>query len=537
MYQVLLVDDEPIILSGIKFSVDWQKNDCIVIGTAANGMEALEKISTLHPDIVLCDIKMPVMDGLELLETASHKFPDIVFIMLTNLNEFSLVRHAIQLNAVDYLLKNQLETPAMEQALTRAKLARERYANIHHVDLVNHYQQQNQFQILKDSFSQLLSGQPLSNEQKQMIEQTTSSDGYGVMQILTDLTPVKEHEANVQTINEEHTRLFSWVTEITTKVAEKFFQPVLILSLDEATPSLFLFTWHHPEKWGQQAASFSAQLSRAVRTVTQVHVSSLCCSWVPSTHSECTFPFEQLKKLQTYYYLSATSFVYTPYLPNITLHSLDIAGFAKRLLSEVNAKNSFGCDKVFSRIEEMIKNTDHTKSDALRLCNELYYTAYNALFDSSADSVPEFWKNCNMVFAISQLHTRAHVLVWLAKLKERLLQVMESAANDKSALLERVQQYILGHPEERLTLSYLSDYAGISSAYLSTLFKNKFGENLMSFVNRTKVEYACQLIRENRYRIIEISSLLGFDSYYFTKVFKKFVGMTPTEYQSSLKNT
>ena len=65
MYKVMLVDDETLILSGIKFLIDWEKNGCVIAATAGNGQDALEKIRRLQPDIVLADINMPVMDGYE----------------------------------------------------------------------------------------------------------------------------------------------------------------------------------------------------------------------------------------------------------------------------------------------------------------------------------------------------------------------------------------------------------------------------------------------------------------------------------------
>ncbi|HBD01178.1 MAG TPA: DNA-binding response regulator, partial [Lachnoclostridium sp.] len=121
MYQVLLVDDETIILSGIKFLIDWEKQNCNITGSARNGRDALEKIRNHPPDIVFCDIKMPVMDGMELLQIVNEEFPSVVFIMLTNFQEFSLAREALRLHAVDYLLKAQLEANALIKSLSNAK--------------------------------------------------------------------------------------------------------------------------------------------------------------------------------------------------------------------------------------------------------------------------------------------------------------------------------------------------------------------------------------------------------------------------------
>lgn len=121
MYNCLIVDDETIILSGIKFLIDWEKNDCAIMDTARNGRDALEKIRSCPPDIVLCDINMPVLNGMELLKICNEEFPSIVFVMLTNLQEFDLARDAIRYRAADYLLKVQLEAPALEESLQKAK--------------------------------------------------------------------------------------------------------------------------------------------------------------------------------------------------------------------------------------------------------------------------------------------------------------------------------------------------------------------------------------------------------------------------------
>lgn len=130
MYKVMIVDDETIILSGIKFLVDWEKIGCVISATARNGEDALEQIRKMPPDIVLADINMPVMDGITLLSKVSQEFPHIVFIMLTNLEEFELARKALQNRAVDYLLKSRLEASVLEEALERAKKERSQRARL-----------------------------------------------------------------------------------------------------------------------------------------------------------------------------------------------------------------------------------------------------------------------------------------------------------------------------------------------------------------------------------------------------------------------
>ena len=78
MYRILVADDEPIILSGIKHLIDWKTADAEIAGTASNGAEAYRMIKSEHPDIVITDIRMPVMDGITVLEVKYDRFlPEI----------------------------------------------------------------------------------------------------------------------------------------------------------------------------------------------------------------------------------------------------------------------------------------------------------------------------------------------------------------------------------------------------------------------------------------------------------------------------
>lgn len=127
MIRVLLVDDEPLVLIGMQSMLNWSEQGCELVGTARNGAEALEKIGTLHPDIVISDIRMPVMDGLQLAEKSHEVYGSLpVFIVLTSYEEFDYVRRCMGFGAVDYLVKIDLTTDTLCSALTRAKEAIEK---------------------------------------------------------------------------------------------------------------------------------------------------------------------------------------------------------------------------------------------------------------------------------------------------------------------------------------------------------------------------------------------------------------------------
>ena len=116
MLKVLLVDDEPLVLIGLQGMLDWNKLGWEIVGTARNGKEALELVRERCPDLVLCDIKMPVMGGLALAKKCQELDLGLpVFIMLTSYEEFDYVKQSINLGVLEYLVKLDLTPQGIQR--------------------------------------------------------------------------------------------------------------------------------------------------------------------------------------------------------------------------------------------------------------------------------------------------------------------------------------------------------------------------------------------------------------------------------------
>ena len=122
MYKLLIVDDEPLVQIGLKTMLAKDHADSIeIIGTCSNGQEAWDIISKTPPDIVIADIRMPVMTGLELLAKSHNKYGSVpAFIMLTAYEEFEMARQALQNDAVEYLVKIELNSQTLADAINKA---------------------------------------------------------------------------------------------------------------------------------------------------------------------------------------------------------------------------------------------------------------------------------------------------------------------------------------------------------------------------------------------------------------------------------
>ncbi|NMA83616.1 MAG: response regulator, partial [Epulopiscium sp.] len=104
MNRVVIVEDSVLHRKGLILTTEWEKIDCEVVGEAENGIEGIEVILRLSPDIVITDIKMPGLDGIQMIERLKDK-TDAVFIIMSGYSEFEYARSAIKLGVVDYLMK------------------------------------------------------------------------------------------------------------------------------------------------------------------------------------------------------------------------------------------------------------------------------------------------------------------------------------------------------------------------------------------------------------------------------------------------
>ena len=120
MLKVLIAEDEEMIRKGIVLTVDWAALGCVVVGEASNGVEALAAAERNAPDLIITDLKMPQMDGIELLRTLRERGDPVSVIILTAYDTFSYVQSALRLGAVDYLLK-PFHDGDLEDAVTRVR--------------------------------------------------------------------------------------------------------------------------------------------------------------------------------------------------------------------------------------------------------------------------------------------------------------------------------------------------------------------------------------------------------------------------------
>jgi two-component system response regulator YesN len=428
MYRILLVDDEPLVLSGIKRLIDWEKNGYVVVGAASNTGEALEKLEKLWPEVVICDIAMPGLSGLDLLKQAYIEFPGVVFIMLSNHADFEFARESLRYRAVEYIVKNNLEGETLEKALVRAIQELKNRNNLNRVEEANEYLQARQRQTrIRDTVARFLQkNEPLPPEEAGLLEEEGMLSRFAFAFIPLNFVMLPEYPAIPE---EERRRIFDWEMEIAERLASSFFSRFLLLPYSTTntggSESLLLFVW----------GSGSSE----------------------NANGEGILDTE--------------------------IWETGIARFRERLIKISGQLTRLGVEVVASGL--------YRKED--------------------------FWETPAQQLA--QMERQHHL-----------------ANRAHSEIAKKARQYILNNVEKRIMLQDVAEYVCISSGYLSTLFRREYNQSLVDFINQTKIDVACQFLRETGFRINEIAYKLGFENaFYFTRVFRRHTGLTPSEYQTRMR--
>ncbi len=531
MYRVILVDDEPIILSGIKFMLDWAEQDCEIVGTARNGQQALELIDNAAPDIVLCDIRMPVKSGIELLEDVSSRETAPIFIMLTNHEDFDLARQSMRLRAVDYLLKSQLDAAALEKSLQRAKAECDKRGKLARATIEAHYMQTQRNETLRTAALDIIRN-PENLAAQGILARHGAFSNYCAIRLLLDLSALP---ALPSFTKKDRRQLLDWECDVVEKLSQNLFEHFVLSLPDYETPSLLLIAYDLEQipDW----ELFYRKLSDASTNTTQVCVALLCSDRFEDS-SSLPSALAQLEKLHQCYYLNGGSILTAETLceESPAGQPVEVHDLCNRIALELRAKNKSAALDTLQKAIDLLRDTPHLRQEGIHCCSELYSICSMILAPMSNEPGGFFHDTGATLAMIHGLSTRAQVLDWLAMLGSKLGSQLDMLRSSHSDPLDRARQYVRTHVDEKILLQDAASAAGLSPSYLSALFKKEYNQNFMDFVNETKMNRACQLIREGRYRVYEISYMLGFENaYYFTRVFRRHVGMTPTEYQRGLR--
>lgn len=543
----MIVDDEPLILAGIASMLNWEEYGCTIAARTSNGQQALKQMEEQKPDIVITDIKMPGMDGIELMRQVKEKgWDDVIFILLTNLEEFSLARQAMTLGAVEYLVKMELTEEKLADSL---KLAIERCEMKRRAEAAQTVMARSQEDVLREYVEMLLAAggegtadaggtdggsrsgadfllsagiqEPETSALLREPVMAIISFNYGYEGFSSDFT------------REDQKKVISFAENIIAQMVKGYFDHSCLVRRELNSLVLVLFAEGMPD-YKEQLRSLGEKIISVVKDYFEVSVSVGISTRKDSLGEFGELLYEAMSATNHYFYCPSDPVIfYSAECETSARHTGSFhIGFLKKDLSQaVTLNDSQRLEEILDQVASLLREHNPSRQQAVNACANLYFFLASFFEDGHEEDFPY---EVNIMEKLGRLGTLEQVIQWIEWFKDAVSIILERRRDTKAdRIAEMARSYVMEHYKERITLGQAAEALNISQGYLSTAFKKQSGESFTNYVSAIKIEKAKELIASHQYMMYEVSDLLGFDTpFYFSKVFKKVTGISPKEYET-----
>lgn len=527
MYKVLIVDDEPIILSGVTHLLDWKKEDCMIVATARDGKDALALIKALRPDIVICDINIPSPNGIEVLKQSNELFHETVFIMLTCLEEFTLAKEALNNNASDYLLKTELEESLLKASINKAKKEVDSRRIMFSGNVQKEINEYNKETELENTLARIYLKEPLESSHINYFTRNNLDKDIALLQVFVspDLGP--ELTFNIDIFKEQIEYSASIVQEI---VKSTFNYSYPIRRSQSRFFSLFFFLYNVDKTTFEENLSrLESRIKNTVQTIVGAQT-LLINSNVASSITNLEKIKEEITLLKDIAFIKGES-AHPQDLSSYTFSNSSLEAITGKCIEAIASKDSHTFSYCLDIFKQKIKSEGYKRDQVIWRCEEI--TSF--IISRSTPQQDEEYRT--LKDSLAYIGTFVGVTLWLFVLKKKLSSLWRAMPDSKQTITNKAKAYIDSNITQRLFLSDIADYIGVSEGYLSTLFSKQCGMSVIEYINSKKTEEAMRLMLEGNVKVFELGTALGFEnSYYFSKVFKKYAHMSPTEYIENLQS-
>ncbi|GGC84021.1 hypothetical protein GCM10007216_13320 [Thalassobacillus devorans] len=514
MYKVLLVDDEINILEGIASIVDWSGCGTQLVHKASNGQMAFEMIEADPPDIVVTDIKMPGLNGVQLIQKVHQLYPDIKFIVLSGYDEFEFAKTVMVCNVRHYLLKPSNEKK-IESALKDVVF-----------DLDDKKDKET---FLENMRSHLQSIMPKAKEQ--FLKDYITNKKYDVQdweyysRLFEIDTTCQEFRLLVLAIDErsDYEHQLTLKEMVTEKLAENHFIPLETTIGDKIIILAEVSSF----------ADLNAELKEVQQTFEDFFkITFTAAISNPGSISKLRELYnETLNCLTQRFYISGGSIITVQDFIQNKSNFEEMQYDHENLIFAIRSGND---DEVQQYLDDFFREVREKKYDANLVkshCLELFLAIIRQAKDEEMDDYFQ-----EIIFFQQQESLRELRKFIERAAKEIASQYFERTKQTHHNIVERVIEYVEQNLEdEELSLSSIAaDILYMNPDYLGKLFKKQKGERFSNFLTSLRIKKAIQLIEESDHvKVFEVAEKVGFGNNprYFGQVFKKQTGMTPSDYK------
>ncbi len=533
MYKILLVDDEILVRDAIRENIDWKGMDCELVGDCENGQQAAEFVQNHEVDIVLTDICMPYMDGMELSHFLHDNYPDIIIVIFSGFGEFEYAKRAIQYNVSEYMLKpiTAMELTKVIERMKEKADARQKEKNKIQILMRDSQGYKKNANMIRSKTIEALVNctrdvkESLDELEKMGIQMEASSYRVAVfdMDLYSDLY-------QIDTEKRQESALMAFVLyNVSDEIVNE--KKAGVAYQEGSNRVCVIFMGNKTKEGSALIRETCQEIKDKVKEVIGIEVSMGIGSWVRSP-GELIFSHRMAEKaIQRRYLLGGNLLIDME--EDETDQVISIQDYLEQLKNAIKTGKKEEMDRILDKIEVEIRGALVDKSYACVYLQQVIRVIGNSVQSMVSDGADIIMEREKLLKAVTEqkcFQAAADLVrAYAQKMFEELTNYNSSAGQRQASL---AMDYIRNnYMDTELSLNSICSYLNISTSYFSTIFKDITGETFVEALTRTRMEKAKELLENTTLKNYEIAEKVGFsDPHYFGISFKKMTGKTPTEY-------
>ena len=536
-YKVLLVDDEEDVRNSIERKIDWNALGFELAGSASNGEEALELVEQIPVDVVLTDIKMPFMDGLELSGKVKENYKNTKVVLYSGFDDFEFAREAIHLEVEEYLLK-PIGSKDLESVFYKIKKNLDKeFDERRNIENLRKYYEESLPMMKEHLLAGILDGKISEIQAKELLA------SYGMefqapfycVGILTGEGNTEEGKASSGDAPQIRQMLMLSLMNLAKDYLDTnlksyvfmYLGCIVVIALLQEEKNVHDFVYHMDQicKIGSRMLDMkvSAGVGNAYPQINQISIS-----------------YERARNAFDYRILGdegGNAF----YINDLEPESQEMVWQEPLGISNVIHEIKFGTEEeLVNSIEEFVrelKGENRTSIQQYQLSLMEIVTELLKLMRSyQMDIVEIFDKDFDLYQQAVSFGSLSELEDWL---KEKCLRICSMIrrlrTNSTNVMTDKAKDYIEKHyGESDLSVEQLCNYLNVSATYFSVVFKKKVGMSFVSYLTKVRLEHAVELLNNTEDKSYVIAQKVGYpEANYFSYVFKKKYGVSPSKYRTN----
>jgi len=509
MMNVYIADDEASIREGLKCIIDWKALGFEICGEAGNGEDALHDILKLNPDLVLLDIRMPRLQGTEIVKAArEHAFKGR-FIILSGFSDFKYAQTAIRYG-VDFYFVKPIDEKELADAVKSISEMLEKERRL--TSAMRHYNEEAKRALLLDIISntgdfqtQVLDEMNLSASVYQIVIYKNYNQGsFQFAYRFSDLLKLANTgNDSFETINVDQT-------------------DVILLKGNFAVDRFRDFLRHYefgPQK-GSPLDSLFLTYGRLVNKIEDIHFSYADASHLLSRRFFCkqnqhVVGYEQLPDSESFC---------------CKINAEEAGKYSGKLCEYIQGHNQKMLVETLSSLEKDLYYSSAGVSDIKLFLTDIYLQIKQVTNHIYCTLDIPFPTNASIIDLIENKYYLHEIIMLFSGQFKIIANAIGSASSEN--VIDDVLSYINQNYRDNIKLDTIAPLFGYNSSYLGKLFNKKIGESFNSYIDHVRIENSKMLLIQNNMKVYEIAEYVGYKSVdYFHKKFKKYVGVSPAEFK------